>query len=233
MDSPNENNTELRKVPIAISFWVLGFILGESVIKWKWDPNWVTAICTLGLVIVGALALTSIRISQNDIKTRENRASVTLAIQQIEFYREKIIPQINLLYGYRYGLGPITRESNLKLSKWKKDLNDLTFEEVALGVSDMRADFESDLDTITSDANYSFIIRETANMFESFAVAFDKEAADQKAAINAVGKSLCDFVTTYLALYCNNRRNGKIYYYHSTIKLYKMWLPELERIELS
>jgi len=179
-----------------------------------------STLADIGLLIAALFALRQIWIAKEDISIRCMRESITLAIGQVENFRNTILPILNEL---------LALEIQKEFKPKKIPLIDFVAEEIntpALHVHNNNGI------KFMNEAGQT-LIYDAANMFESLAINFVSKIADEEIAFHPLAKVYCDFVEEHFFFYCSQRKNGQLNPYHNSISLYKIWTTKIKEFNLS
>lgn len=185
----------------------------------------VSTIINLGILVVAKRGLAQLKITKEDIQLREKRASIEVALGQIEFYREKILPKITEI-----SIEKSKSNSDYKLQKIKLKKFDST--EIRGDETETKYAYINDITLVRKQGDLLVKIKDVANILESFSISFCLGHADKEVAMFSVAETFCSFVKENSFFYCLVRKEDKLNLYYSTIQLYLTWSKKLEEAKL-
>ncbi len=188
--------------------------------------NILSAIAESIIAVCAVVALWQIKIAKEDIRTRSKREAVSLAINQVEYFRSEVIKNFNQIIIEFGNLSP-TKESHLFNSKL--NLEDFTLEEIN---KNKHVDKFINKFKYISSIDFFNRLLDIANEIEYFSLAFTSKAADENVAFNPTADIFCQFIEEHYEIYCNFRKEGNYRSYASTISLYKIWKSRIMKNRL-
>lgn len=168
-----------------------------------------------GLLLIGYLALSQIKVSKENAKIAAKRESYRLAAEQLSFFSQIIIPRINIADNYIKENGILffknstvqIESSNIKIVRY-----------LPKGEKEKIINFVAETD-----------ITETFNLTESVAIYFTGGLASEELAFSSIGYSYVYMVKKFLPLILINEERVD---YKNLIDLFILWSNRIENQNL-
>jgi hypothetical protein len=170
---------------------------------------------TMGLLVVAIIGLKQLRISKQLSRVAARRDAFRLANEQVKYFLESIIPLIN-------DLNRLINDKNVTFFK----VSTFEMEEGAVKVKLTQGNKAamSELVQIVDP------LLGTLNALEAFSTYFTSKIADERIAFQAVGKTYCRSVTTYMPALI---LLGEGEHYKNIVELYRIWQERFDQQVLS
>ncbi|HEX9952432.1 MAG TPA: hypothetical protein VGB53_11730 [Rubricoccaceae bacterium] len=160
-------------------------------------------------------AADALAVAKSDIEIRSRREAVTLAATLCGTFADKL-PHLNK------SISNITN-AGVQIRRW--DLNNYNFDSSSILDKTKEADWVSSIPHDGED------MHDVMNWLESYAIYFDKGAADEQVAYKATGAIFTDFVSK-LAPFVIHMRAGTGTYisgpFQSTVNIFRLWTEREE-----
>ena len=179
------------------------------------------------IAIAAFVALRQLTLTKEGLITNSRRESIKYASELVTQYLNNIIPVINKLDTKLGVMGYTTFGKPMRLKFF-------TREEILSADSDLKIHFEKSSKLFMTNYDTLADLVLCANLIESFATPLIEGVADEKVAFKSVGKTFCDQIERYYALYVFARENGKadFNYYANTISLFALWSNRIRKSNL-
>lgn len=161
------------------------------------------------LAVFAFLALKQITVAKQNSRTQSLRDAYRLAAEQVRFYAEQIVPNLN--------------EIDKLLVEKKIHYVDTAVIEVKFdSISVAGAPSDEDIDKMIEIAP---IVVTTLNRLETFAIFFVSKVAAENVAYSSIGKTYVSSVKALLPLFITSAKNKS---YESITRLFILWHSRLE-----
>lgn len=178
------------------------------------------------IIAAGTIAgLAGIVVAIKSIRISSRREAALQACQQLDEFREKIIPETSIARLEKFTFADFPKVANFNFTMKECVESEQTIRSSAEKLNNYR--YENPF--TSKQENLQITVTNIENFLESFSARFTHGVADEKIAFTSISKIFCDFVEKYWFTYCEVRNGSPADLFDSTIKLYRLWKTRMRK----